>query len=413
MMLNKHLLLLAMLLVAANGSDIYATLYPGDGCSNVGDSVSFKMTVDVCTQIPQIRGEGIPGGPCYGAGCSSNMFIFTTPLDDFGGSLYGLTTYDSQSSEYYTAYSLKSDCSEKMQNHAGGSPFDADIPIPIDTCNGLELMLDMVGAQGMRWTYSQKFSDAYDADATVALDCTTTRPLVASATTPGCGGEPPVMVALPVMGSSSCSTCDGLAFIASAGFRCTVGQHISASINIFPFGATIESIDSDANIIVVAWDISDGDTTHAEVAFAQARDDSGASCLSTGICTGCMDDADNTPITQDNVGDVVPVAAPPPAKMCIVNVCIPAASEPTSQTLTCQSIKTAYKSQSCCNNPNNPFTVPTSSARRLLRSAPSGDSQVVDLVVSKLSNWNTLLNKGLISAQEYSTRRTRLLESLA
>merc|ERR1712166_1477984 len=97
----------------------------------------------------------------------------------------------------------KSDCSEKMQNHAGGSPFDADIPIPIDTCNGLELMLDMVGAQGMRWTYSQKFSDAYDADATVALDCTTTRPLVASATTPGCGGEPPVMVALPVMGSPS------------------------------------------------------------------------------------------------------------------------------------------------------------------------------------------------------------------
>jgi len=370
--------------------------------------------VDVCTQIPQIRG-GIPGGPCYGAGCSSNVFIFHTPTDSIHipQPFYGLTTYDSQSSEYYTTYSLESDCSEKMENDA------ADIPTPIDTCTGLELvttiyMPDHVTINArLRWTYSQKFSDAYDADATVALDCTTTRPLVASATTPGCGGEPPVMVALPVMGSSSCSTCDGLAFIASAGFRCTVGQHISASINIFPFGATIESIDSDANIIVVAWDISDGDTTHAEVAFAQARDDSGASCLSTGICTGCMDDADNTPITQDNVGDVVPVAAPPPAKMCIVNVCIPAASEPTSQTLTCQSIKTAYKSQSCCNNPNNPFTVPTSSARRLLRSAPSGDSQVVDLVVSKLSNWNTLLNKGLISAQEYSTRRTRLLESLA
>jgi len=356
-----------------------------------------------------------------------------------------------------------------MQNHA------ADIPTPIDTCTGLEFILVQEGYNGMRWTYSQKFSDAYDADATVALDCTTTRPLVASATTPGCGGEPP-------RESSSCSTCDGLAFIASAEIRCTVGQHISALWDGDPpayYGATIESIDSDANIIVVAWDA--GDATHTEVAFAQATDDSGAlACRSSaGICTGCLNDADNTPITQDNVGnyhgdnqggdnpggdcsesdgcagcakdgngndvqgatdcvwnggecfrtdgathcepngerrssanvgDVVP-----PAEMCIhsVNACIPAASEPTSQTLTCQSIKTAYKSQSCCNNPNNPFTVPTSSARRLLRSAPSGDSQVVDLVVSKLSNWNTLLNKGLISAQEYSTRRTRLLESLA
>ena len=50
MMLNKPLLLLAMLLVAANGSEIYASVYDGAGCSaNLG---SFKMTLDTCTQIP-------------------------------------------------------------------------------------------------------------------------------------------------------------------------------------------------------------------------------------------------------------------------------------------------------------------------------------------------------------------------
>merc|ERR1712166_1180691 len=59
---------------------------------------------------------------------------------------------------------------------------------------------------------------------------------------PGCGAE-------PTRASSSCSTCDGLAFVASSG-----------------------------------------------------------------ICTGCMNDADKTPITQDNVGNLSP-----PAEMCTSN----------------------------------------------------------------------------------------------
>jgi len=254
-----------MLLVAANGSDIYATLYPGAGCSNnvgLGDSVSVKVTLDECTQLPPI-GEGLPDG------------TFEP---------YGLTTYDSQSSEYSTTYSLESDCSPLFVS-------DSDT---IDTCMFLSIY---DGTNPM--DYSQRFSDAYDTDATVALDCTT-----------------------GVVGEWWWYNQDGVATVASDAAADTVNGNSVAA-------------------------------------------------------------------------------------------CIPAASEPTSQTFTCQAIKTAYKSQSCCNNPNNPFTVPTSSARRLLRSAPSGDSQVVDLVVSKLSNWNTLLNKGLISAQEYSTRRTRLLESLA
>jgi len=244
MMLNKPLLLLAMLLVAANGSDIYATLYPGAGCSNnlgLGDSVSLKVTLDECTQFPPI-GEGLPGGTIEP---------------------YGLTTYDSQSSEYSTTYSLESDCSEKMFV----SHYEQ-----IDTCLTLTCMVPLIcGTNPM--DYSQRFSDAYDTDATVALDCT------------------------------------------------------------------------------------------------------------TGVC--------------------IPAASEPPS-----------ATEPDT-TFTCQAIKTAYKLQSCCNKPNGTFTVPTSNSRRLLRSAPPGDSQVVDQVVDRFTNWNTLLNKGLISAQEYSTRRTRLLESLA
>jgi len=198
--------------------------------------------------------------------------------------IYSVTTWNVQYSEYQTEYSRFPDCST-----------DTGLTSSIDTCKALELINDGTLSEN----YSQTFSDAYDTDATVALDCTT-----------------------GVVGEWWWYNQDGVATVASDAAADTVNGNSVAA-------------------------------------------------------------------------------------------CIPAASEPTSQTFTCQAIKTAYKSQSCCNNPNNPFTVPTSSARRLLRSAPSGDSQVVDLVVSKLSNWNTLLNKGLISAQEYSTRRTRLLESLA
>jgi len=86
---------------------------------------------------------------------------------------------------------------------------------------------------------------------------------------------------------------------------------------------------------------------------------------------------------------------------------------PPGTTFTCQAIKTAYKSQNCCTNSAGTFTVPPSNSRRLLSTASPGDPQVVDQVVKKFTNWDTLLTKGLISAQEYSTRRTRLLESLA
>jgi len=95
-------------------------------------------------------------------------------------------------------------------------------------------------------------------------------------------------------------------------------------------------------------------------------------------------------------------------------------SSTDTQTFTCQDIKTAYKFQSCCHNPQNPFTVPISDSRRQQSIAPSdttiglpSNPQVVDQVLEEFTNWNTLLNKGLISAEEYSTRRTRLLESLA
>ena len=146
-MMLKPLLLLAMLLVAANGSDIYATLYPGffeqssPECGNVG-STTYKLTLDKCTQILLNIG--------------TNHGTLT---------LYGLTTYDSQSSEYYTTYSLESDCS--MQFVSSSSL--------IDTCKLLEMNTDKYSI-----IRSQRFSDAYDTDAYNALDCTTKTVLVAT-----------------------------------------------------------------------------------------------------------------------------------------------------------------------------------------------------------------------------------------
>merc|ERR1711957_1003127 len=87
----------------------------------------------------------------------------------------------------------------------------------------------------------------------------------------------------------------------------------------------------------------------------------------------------------------------------------------TEETLTCQYIKTSYKNQNCCGNPQGPFVVPTS--RRLQSTSLSHGGrydphQAVDQVVEEFTNWNTLLNQGLINVQEYSARKTRLLESL-
>ena len=90
----------------------------------------------------------------------------------------------------------------------------------------------------------------------------------------------------------------------------------------------------------------------------------------------------------------------------------------SEETLTCQDIKTEYK-QSCCGNPAETlFVVPTiAGSRRLQSTSPShggryGPHQAVDQVVEEFTNWNTLLNQGLINVQEYSRRKTRLLESL-
>jgi len=90
----------------------------------------------------------------------------------------------------------------------------------------------------------------------------------------------------------------------------------------------------------------------------------------------------------------------------------------SEETLTCQDIKTEYK-QSCCGNPAETlFVVPTiAGSRRLQSTSPShggryGPHQAVDQVVEEFTNWNTLLNQGLINVQEYSARKTRLLESL-
>jgi len=120
----------------------------------------------------------------------------------------------------------------------------------------------------------------------------------------------------------------------------------------------------------------------------------------------------------------------------------------TEETLTCQYIKTEYKNQNCCGNPQNPFVLPSNptsvatssepttsepttsepssepttsepitSGRRLQSTSPSHGGrydphQAVDQVVEEFTNWNTLLNQGLINVQEYSARKTRLLESL-
>merc|ERR1712166_1674578 len=90
----------------------------------------------------------------------------------------------------------------------------------------------------------------------------------------------------------------------------------------------------------------------------------------------------------------------------------------SEETLTCQDIKTEYK-QSCCGNPAETlFVVPTiAGSRRLQSTSPShggryGPHQAVDQVVEEFTNWNTLLNQGLINVQEYSARKTPLLESL-
>merc|ERR1711865_772111 len=63
----------------ANGSEIYASVYDGAGCSaNLG---SFKMTLDACTQIP---------------------------FSPINGYLYAMTTLSG--TDYSTTFSLESDC---------------------------------------------------------------------------------------------------------------------------------------------------------------------------------------------------------------------------------------------------------------------------------------------------------------
>ena len=134
MMLTKSLLLLAMLLVAANGSEIYASVYDGAGCSTNSNLGSFKMTLDTCTQIP---------------------------FSPISGYLYAKTTLSG--TDYSTTFSLESDCTASQ----GVNP--NPVTEVIDTCKDLSIYI--VNS----WiAHSEKFGNAYDSSATVTLDCTTT-----------------------------------------------------------------------------------------------------------------------------------------------------------------------------------------------------------------------------------------------
>ena len=87
-----------------------------------------------------------------------------------------------------------------------------------------------------------------------------------------------------------CCACGGGGTSATVSFFCTVGQHVSAvwSGDGNYYGAVVVGISEDNRLITVSWD--DGRTSHLDVTFSEAKDDTGTVCTtatptSTFICT--------------------------------------------------------------------------------------------------------------------------------